>query len=109
MAKIMVENATVELVFETKNGWGVRLVETVKRRGEDRQERVTAWFWRDRFGIEEGDVVSLWGTLSKKVREYEEDGVKKYAADISMENPKMIAAEAAGQASEWSAPEGEEF
>lgn len=111
MAKIMVENATVEKVFETKTGWGVRLVETVKRRGEDVQERVTAWFWRDRFGIEEGDVVSLVGTLSTRVREYlGSDGeTLHHAADVSMNSPRFVAAEASGQASEWSAPEGEEF
>lgn len=110
MAKVMVENATVVKVFETKTGWGVRVSETVRRRGEDVQQEVTAWFYGDRFGIEEGDVVSLAGTLSVRAREYEKDGGTFLTADVSMNSPRLVAAgEQQEQVSQWATPEGEEF
>jgi hypothetical protein len=110
MAKIVVENATVEKVFETKHGWGVRLVETVKRRGENAQERCTAWFYGDRFGIEEGDVVSLAGTLSTRIRDYEAEGQTRRVIDVSMNSPQLVAAGAQPEpTSHWAAPAGEEF
>lgn len=92
MAKIVVENATVERVFHTQNGsTGVALVETYtpKGGGESRRSWFTAWFQQDP-RLEVGQVVSVSGFHGAKMREYEKDGETRRSVDVSVNSARVI-------------------
>lgn len=122
MAKVIIENATVERVFQSREGWGVGVYETFIRKSDQSEgrNRFTCWFKGDRPAIEQGQRVSLSGFLSTRVRSYEQDGETKYAVDVSVNGPRLISApedapveqQTAAQEpvqSAWSAPAGETF
>lgn len=83
MAKVYVSDATVEEVFESKHGWGVRVSETREVRGEKRKDQFTLWF-RDRPEVDEGWVISASGYLSARVREYESNDEVRHIVDLSL-------------------------
>lgn len=91
MAKITIENATVERVFNTRNGVGVAAFETFEKRdGTEGKNRYTLWFKQDP-GVEEGQVVSASGFLSTRVREYEDrDGNPRTAVDVNVNGARLI-------------------
>lgn len=121
MAKIIIENAIVERVFQSREGWGVGVYETFTRKSDQSEgrSRYTCWFKGDRPAMEEGQRVSLSGFVSTRVRSYEQDGETKYAVDVSVNGPRLISApEDVPQQAEpasvdastaWSAPAGETF
>ena len=92
MAKIVVENATVERVFETRTGSvGVSVTEsyTPKDGGDARRTWFTLWFARDP-GVQVGQVISASGFVSAKVREYESNGETRHAVDMSVNSARVI-------------------
>lgn len=92
MAKIIVENATVERVFRTQNGsTGVALVETwePKGGGEARRSWFTAWFKQDP-AVEVGQVVSVSGFHSAKTRSYESPSGTKTTVDVNVNSARLI-------------------
>lgn len=91
MAKIVVENATVERVFQTQYGWGAAVYETYQPKdgGDAQRKRFTLWFDREPTLVE-GQVISASGFHSVKVREYEHNGEKRHAADVSVRSARLI-------------------
>lgn len=95
MAKIIVENATVERVFSTNSGtWGVGVHETFERRDKtEGKTRYTLWMkGSDRPAVEEGQRVSASGFLSAKVREYEAGDEVRHAVDLNVNGARFISA-----------------
>ncbi len=95
MAKIIVENATVERVFSTNSGaWGVGVYETFERRDKtEGRTRYTLWMkGSDQPSVQEGQRVSASGFLSAKVREYEHDGQTRHAVDLNVNGARFISA-----------------
>ncbi len=119
MAKIIVENATVERVFSTQNGsWGVGVYETFERRDKtEGRTRYTLWMkGTDHPGVEQGQRVSASGFLSARVREYEHDGETRQTVDLSVNGARFISAPedpdpAPGsfESQAWQPPAGERF
>jgi hypothetical protein len=115
MAKIIVENATVERVFSTQSGWGVGVYETFKRRDDtEGRTRYTLWMKGDHPGVEQGQRVSASGFLSAKVREYEHNGETRQTVDLSVNGARFISApedpDPAPQAFDsWTPPAEEQF
>jgi len=92
MAKIVVENATVERVFETRTGSvGVSLKEsyTPKNGGEVRHSWFTAWFDRHP-QVEVGQVVSVSGFHSARTRTYDSASGPKTSVDVSVNSARLI-------------------
>lgn len=116
MAKIIVENATVERVFATQNGWGVGVYETFTRRdNSEGKTRYTLWLkGSDRPSVQEGQRVSASGFLSARVRDYELDGETRHAVDLSVNGARFISAPEDPDPSpesfdSWQPPAGERF
>ena len=91
MAKLIVENATVERVFQTQYGWGAAVYETYtpKDGGEEQRKRFTLWFDREP-QLEVGQVVSASGFHAVKVRPYESNGETRHTADVSVRSARLI-------------------
>lgn len=91
MAKVILENVTVDRVFSTRNGFGVGVSETFNTRsGETGRKRYTLWF-TEHPGVEEGQRVSASGFLGVKAREYESrDGEMKTTVDVSVNSARLI-------------------
>lgn len=90
MAKVYVDDATVEKVFQSQHGWGVRVSEQrTTREGEQRKDYFTLWF-KQHPEIEEGWVISASGYLSTKVRDYESNGETRQAVDVSVNAAKVL-------------------
>lgn len=68
VAKLTVENASVEKVFQTKLGWGVRLAEYyTDRNGEEGRSFYTLFFDRQP-NVVTGNVVTAEGRHGAKIR-----------------------------------------
>lgn len=90
MAKVIVENVTVDRVFPTQHGFGVGVTETFEmRNGETGRKRYTLWF-KEHPGVEEGQRVSASGFLGVKAREYESGGEMRTAVDVSVNSARLI-------------------
>lgn len=118
MAKIIVEKATVQRVFQTRNGWGVSVFETFQRRdnGGEGKNWFTLWL-KEQPNVVEGSVVSASGFHGVRVREYEgNDGETRHSADVSVNGARLLSVEgpvpaaadepwgASGQTPAWNVP-----
>lgn len=81
MAIVNLKDATVQRIFF--DGKGIALYESFKAQGQDRKSYYTAWFDQAP-GFTEGQVVSVSGLLSVKLREYEKDGQTRQSIDVSL-------------------------
>jgi hypothetical protein len=81
MAIVNLKDATVQRIFF--DGKGIALYESFKVQGQDRKSYYTAWFDQAP-GFTEGQVVSVSGLLSVKLREYEKDGQARQTVDVSL-------------------------
>lgn len=81
MAIVNLKDATVQRIFF--DGKGIALYESFKAQGQDRKSYYTAWFDQSP-GFTEGQVVSVSGLLSVKLREYEKDGQTRQSIDVSL-------------------------
>ena len=90
MAKITVENAVVDRVFETQYGHGVAVHETFERKdGQQGKSYFTLWF-KDDPGVVPGQVISASGFHGVRVREYEHNGETRQTADVSVRGARLI-------------------
>jgi len=84
MAKVYLENALVERIFDTQNGsTGVAVVEENTVGERVFKVWVTLWFKR-RPEVQVGDRVNASGHLSVKTRTYEAPSGSKTVADVSL-------------------------
>lgn len=98
MGKLIVENATVERVFQTKNGsWGVRVAESFTRQdGEQGREFFTLWF-TDQPNLMQGNVVTAEGRLGTKIWTPNiGEGEARQRVDVSMHDAVLLESGAGG-------------
>lgn len=81
MAIVNLKDATVQRIFF--EGKGIALYESFKSQGQDRKSYYTAWFDQAP-GFTEGQMVSVSGLLSVKLREYDKDGQTRQTVDVSL-------------------------
>lgn len=95
MAILNLKDATVQRIFF--DGKGIALYESFKAQGQDRKSYYTAWFDQAP-GFTEGQVVSISGLLSVKLREYEKDGQTRQTVDVSLNKARETTGQGGQQA-----------
>ena len=88
MAKVYVENALVERVFDTQHGTGVAVVEENTVGEKTFKVWATLWF-RRRPEVQVRDRVNASGYLSVRTRTYEAPSGPKTVADVSLNGAQI--------------------
>lgn len=106
MATLVIENATVERVFQTAHGWGVRVAEPfTTQNGNTGNNYFTLWF-QDQPNLMQGNViVRAEGRHGAKIRDYNVgEGEARRTIDVSVHDAVILEAAAGGAVAAPAAP-----